>query len=88
MSNVTAQDAIGAVMSFLPGVLDTIASVQGSALTPIEISAEIIGKALGFAQVAITDLAAGKSLDAVRKDMDDQLVDFIEALKVGPVPLP
>ena len=84
--SATTQDVLGLAIAALPSAVVAIEDAVGGGPAEVALVADALHALLGAFEAVVSDLAAGKGLEAVRHDLDDKIVDIVEAAKLGKAP--
>lgn len=75
----TAGDALALIETvLLPAMGGSVLAALAGRDTAVELALEALTECLQFGIVAVADLASGKGLAQVKKDLDDRLTDLVE----------
>ena len=83
---VTTQDVVGLAVAVFPAAIAAVEGALGG-VVPVALASEALQAVLGALSVVVEDAVAGKDWTQIRRDLDDRIVDIVEAAKVGAAPV-
>ena len=81
--STTTAELEALLLAVIPTALTAVEDAFGGGPVALGLVGGLVKDVLGALPTVIDDLAAGKGLEQVRRDLDDQIVDLVESAKLG-----